>query len=50
MPTPEDVTMPGNGFMILTRSDGATIAYHCLAGAVPGIVFLGGFRSDMTGR
>jgi pimeloyl-ACP methyl ester carboxylesterase len=49
MPTPEDVTMPGNGFMILTRSDGATIAYHCLAGAVPGIVFLGGFRSDMTG-
>jgi pimeloyl-ACP methyl ester carboxylesterase len=34
---------------ILARSDGTTIAYHRLAGATPGIVFLGGFRSDMTG-
>jgi pimeloyl-ACP methyl ester carboxylesterase len=34
---------------ILSRHDGATIAYHRLAGAAPGIVFLGGFRSDMTG-
>jgi pimeloyl-ACP methyl ester carboxylesterase len=33
----------------LTRQDGATIAYHQLAGSGPGIVFLGGFRSDMTG-
>jgi pimeloyl-ACP methyl ester carboxylesterase len=33
----------------LTRPDGATIAYRRLAGAVPGIVFLGGYRSDMTG-
>src|SRR5260221_7968223 len=33
----------------LTRSDGATIAYHRMHGAVPGIVFLGGYRSDMTG-
>jgi pimeloyl-ACP methyl ester carboxylesterase len=41
--------MPSDGFMILTRSDGATIAYHRLAGAAPGVVFLGGFRSDMTG-
>jgi pimeloyl-ACP methyl ester carboxylesterase len=41
--------MPSDGFMILTRSDGATIAYHHLAGAAPGIVFLGGYRSDMTG-
>ena len=41
--------MPSDGSMILTRSDGATIAYHRLAGAAPGIVFLGGFRSDMTG-
>jgi pimeloyl-ACP methyl ester carboxylesterase len=34
---------------ILSRHDGATIAYHRLAGRGPGIVFLGGFRSDMTG-
>ena len=34
---------------ILTRGDGATIAYHRRTGAAPGIVFLGGFRSDMTG-
>ena len=34
---------------ILARPDGATIAYHRLAGELPGIVFLGGFRSDMTG-
>jgi pimeloyl-ACP methyl ester carboxylesterase len=33
----------------LTRQDGATIAYNRTAGASPGIVFLGGFRSDMTG-
>ena len=34
---------------ILPRADGATIAYHRLDGRQPGIVFLGGFRSDMTG-
>jgi pimeloyl-ACP methyl ester carboxylesterase len=34
---------------ILPRHDGATIAYHRLAGAAPGVVFLGGFRSDMAG-
>ena len=33
----------------LTRHDGATIAYHRLAGSCPGTVFLGGFRSDVTG-
>jgi pimeloyl-ACP methyl ester carboxylesterase len=34
---------------ILPRHDGATIAYHQLDGRGPGVVFLGGFRSDMTG-
>jgi pimeloyl-ACP methyl ester carboxylesterase len=34
---------------ILTREDGATIAYHRRDGNSPGIVFLGGFMSDMTG-
>jgi pimeloyl-ACP methyl ester carboxylesterase len=33
----------------LTRQDGATIAYHRLAGSGPGVVFLAGFRSDMAG-
>lgn len=34
---------------ILTREDGATIAYHRREGKSPGIIFLGGFMSDMTG-
>ena len=34
---------------ILTRDEGATIAYHRRAGKAPAIVFLGGFNSDMTG-
>ena len=34
---------------ILTREDGATIAYHRHRGRSPGVVFLGGFMSDMTG-
>lgn len=40
---------PAEGPSILTRPDGATIAYHRLDGRAPGVVFLGGFRSDMTG-
>ncbi len=34
---------------ILTRPDGATIAYRAVPGRAPGIVFLAGFRSDMSG-
>lgn len=34
---------------ILTRDDGATIGYHRLAGVAPGIVFLCGYHSDMSG-
>ena len=32
-----------------TTPDGRQIAYNCTPGAGPGIVFLGGFKSDMTG-
>jgi pimeloyl-ACP methyl ester carboxylesterase len=39
MPPPETLARPG----------GATIAYRRLAGRAPGIVFLAGFRSEMTG-
>jgi pimeloyl-ACP methyl ester carboxylesterase len=34
---------------ILTREDGATIAYRRVPGRAPGVIFLGGFMSDMTG-
>ena len=33
----------------LSREDGETIAYHRLDGKQPTVIFLGGFRSDMTG-
>jgi pimeloyl-ACP methyl ester carboxylesterase len=33
----------------LPRSDGHTVAYHRVPGTAPGIVFLCGLRSDMTG-
>jgi pimeloyl-ACP methyl ester carboxylesterase len=53
MPAPDLTTPPasppGTDPASLARPDGATIAYHRLAGELPGIVFLGGFRSDMTG-
>ena len=34
---------------ILAREDGATIAYHHNSGSGPGVLFCGGFKSDMTG-
>jgi pimeloyl-ACP methyl ester carboxylesterase len=49
MPTPETATLLNAGAASLARPGDATIAYHRLEGAAPGIVFLGGFRSDMTG-
>lgn len=41
----------GNGGTagILARDDGATIAYHASAGRTPTVIFLHGFKSDMTG-
>jgi pimeloyl-ACP methyl ester carboxylesterase len=35
--------------MMLRREDGARIAYLRRSGRAPGVVFLGGFMSDMTG-
>lgn len=34
---------------LLTLDDGATIAYHRTPGKAPGVMFLTGFKSDMTG-
>lgn len=33
----------------LTRGDNQHVAFHLTTGRVPGVIFLGGFRSDMTG-
>jgi len=46
---PAPLEASGGDPAILARPGGATIAYRRLLGAAPGIVFLGGFRSDMTG-
>ena len=35
--------------MMLSGEDGGWIAYHRRTGRAPGVVFLGGFMSDMTG-
>ncbi len=44
-----DDQTPGPAPSILTRDDGAAIAYHARGGKKPGIVFLTGLLSDMTG-
>jgi pimeloyl-ACP methyl ester carboxylesterase len=49
MPAPDTATASSASVRSLARPQGATIAYHRLGGAAPGIIFLGGFRSDMTG-
>ena len=49
MSGPDIAPAASTAVKILTRRDGATIAYENIPGMPPGIVFLGGFRSDMTG-
>ena len=48
MSTP-NAAQPDRPAAILAREDGATIAYHRRTGRRPGVIFLGGFMSDMTG-
>src|SRR5690348_13307343 len=48
MSTP-NAAEPDRPAAILARDDGATIAYHRRTGRSPGVIFLGGFMSDMTG-
>ncbi len=43
--TPADADPPD----VVDRDDGATIAYHRTPGKSPGVIFLTGFLSDMTG-
>ena len=47
--TPTGDSSPADPPQVLERPDGTAIAYHKTTGAAPGIVFLGGFMSDMTG-
>src|SRR5438270_193539 len=49
MSAPDTAAATAADRQILARPDGATIADPRLPGAAPGIVFLGGFRSDITG-
>ena len=42
-------TNHANEAAFLEREDGSTIAYHRSSGKHPGVVFLTGFKSDMTG-
>lgn len=41
----DDSTLPSR----LVREDGASVGYYRIAGASPGVVFLTGYMSDMTG-
>jgi len=41
--------MPSNQYSFLSKPDNRRIAYHHTPGNHPGVIFLGGFMSDMTG-
>jgi pimeloyl-ACP methyl ester carboxylesterase len=43
-----DATVAPPAPRILTRADGAAIAYHKTPGKSPGVIFMAGFMSDMT--
>ena len=49
MPTSDTAKALDTGAASLARPQGATIAYCRSEGVAPGVVFLGGFRSDMGG-
>ena len=42
--------MTTSSAQMLQRDDGSTVAYHHLPGRQPGILFCGGFNSDMQGQ
>jgi pimeloyl-ACP methyl ester carboxylesterase len=44
-----DTATPKTAPQVLTTDAGVSIAYHRTPGKSPGVVFLGGFMSDMTG-
>jgi len=49
MTDPMDKPPPTEEAAILTRPGGTSIAYRKTAGVSPGVIFMGGFMSDMTG-
>ncbi len=49
MTDPKDEPPPAEAAAILPRPGGASIAYRKTAGTSPGVIFMGGFNSDMTG-
>ena len=49
MTDPRDESPPIEAAAILPRPGGASIAYRKTGGEFPGVIFLGGFMSDMTG-
>ena len=49
MTDPMDEPPPTEAAAILPRPGGASIAYRKCSGRSPGVIFMGGFNSDMTG-